>query len=250
MVRSSSVRMFRRRLAGIIGAIGLVGCAACQRPTADAPAAGVVSGKTVVASIRAEPRSFNRYTTRDLTGVVIGYLTHSSLVRINRQTDRLEPELAEAWDLLPDRLTYRLKLRHGVQFSDSHPFSSADVVFSFAAIYDPDAGGSPGRYPAGARQAADRQGRVRQCHHRTFPVTVFTGTTDPRRRSHLSPTSSRASVEGWHICVRLGTVDTAVRACRPRALRVAALRAGAAPRLRPQSSLLAPRCGWPRVTGG
>ena len=94
--------MFRRRLARITGVIGLVGCAACQRPSAGALAAGAVSGKTVVASIRAEPRSFNRYTTRDLTGVVIGYLTHSSLVRINRQTDRLEPELAEAWDLLPD----------------------------------------------------------------------------------------------------------------------------------------------------
>jgi peptide/nickel transport system substrate-binding protein len=93
-----------------------------------------------VASIRAEPRSFNRYTTRDLTGLVIGFLSQASLVRINRQTDRLEPELAEQWDLLPDDLTYRLKLRHGVQFSDGHPFSSDDVVFSFGAIYAPDAG--------------------------------------------------------------------------------------------------------------
>jgi peptide/nickel transport system substrate-binding protein len=133
--------MFRRRLARIAGAIALVGCAACQRPSADASAAGAGSEKTVVASIRAEPRSFNRYTTRDLTSVVIGYLSHAALVRINRQTDELEPELAETWELLPDGLTYRLKLRHRVLFSDGHPFSSDDVVFSFAAIYDPDAGG-------------------------------------------------------------------------------------------------------------
>ena len=91
---------------------------------------------TLVASIRAEPRSFNRYVARDLTTAVITYLTHSALVRINRVTNQLEPELAESWELLPDQRTYRIRLRPDVRFSDGIPFTAADVVFSFQAAYD------------------------------------------------------------------------------------------------------------------
>jgi peptide/nickel transport system substrate-binding protein len=91
---------------------------------------------TLVASIRAEPRSFNRYTARDLSTSVLTYLTHGSLVRVNRVTNQLEPELAESWELLPDRRTYRLRLRRNVRFSDGAPFAAEDVVFSFDAIYD------------------------------------------------------------------------------------------------------------------
>jgi peptide/nickel transport system substrate-binding protein len=91
---------------------------------------------TLVASIRAEPRSFNRYIARDLSTTVLTLLMHDSLVRINRVTNELEPDLAERWDLLPDGRTYRLHLRPGVRFSDGTPFSAEDVVFSFRAIYD------------------------------------------------------------------------------------------------------------------
>ncbi len=101
-----------------------------------AGASGPPAGETLVASIRGEPRSFNRYTARDLTTVVITFLTQAGLVRIDHTTNRLEPELAESWELLPDHLTYRLKLRPGLRFSDGEPFSSDDVVFSFRAIYD------------------------------------------------------------------------------------------------------------------
>ena len=91
---------------------------------------------TLVASIRAEPRSFNRYVTRDLSTTVLTYLMHETLVRIDRVTDQLQPELAERWELLPDRQTYRVWLRPDVRFSDGTPLSSDDVVFSFRALYD------------------------------------------------------------------------------------------------------------------
>jgi peptide/nickel transport system substrate-binding protein len=116
-------------------ALVLLLCAGCRRPAVTVPHS-FASGGTIVASLRAEPRSFNRYVTRDLTSDVIAYLSHSALVRVNRRTQRLDPELAESWELLPDGVTYRLKLRRDVQFSDGAPFSSADVVFSFRAIYD------------------------------------------------------------------------------------------------------------------
>jgi len=95
----------------------------------------------LVASIRAEPRSFNRYATRDLSSDVVARLLHASLVRVDRTTDRVEPELADHWELLPDGVTYRVALRPGLRFSDGAPFSAADVEFSFHAVYSE--GGSP-----------------------------------------------------------------------------------------------------------
>lgn len=91
---------------------------------------------TLVASIRSEPQSFNRYISRDFSSTVLTYLLHESLVRINRSTNQLEPALAEEWHLLDDQRTYRLSLRRNVQFSDGTAFSADDVVFSFRAIYD------------------------------------------------------------------------------------------------------------------
>lgn len=95
---------------------------------------------TLIASIRAEPRSFNRYTSRDLSSSVLTYLMHGALVRVNRSTNQLEPELAERWELLGDQQTYRIQLRPHLRFSDGSPFSSDDVVFSFKAIYDQGVG--------------------------------------------------------------------------------------------------------------
>jgi peptide/nickel transport system substrate-binding protein len=95
---------------------------------------------TLVASIRAEPRSFNRYTARDLTTTVLTFLMHAALVRVDHVTNQLEPELAESWELLADQRTYRLRLRPNLRFSDGMPFSADDVVFSFRAIYNAGTG--------------------------------------------------------------------------------------------------------------
>lgn len=91
---------------------------------------------TLVASLRAEPRSFNRYVARDFSTVVVTLLLHDALVRINRVTNEIEPALAESWQLLDDGRTYRLRLRTGIRFSDGAPFSADDVAFSFHAIFD------------------------------------------------------------------------------------------------------------------
>ncbi len=96
-----------------------------------------VQGGHLVATIRAEPRSFNRYTSRDFVSEVISFLTQARLVRVNRQTQQVEPSLAESWSCTPDARSCTLNLRKGVSFSDGAPFTSADVLFAFQAIYDP-----------------------------------------------------------------------------------------------------------------
>jgi peptide/nickel transport system substrate-binding protein len=132
----------RPRVAGMLAAVIIVvgvitlGLAAMRYGPSEPFRSAPRAADTLVASIRAEPRSFNRYMARDLTTAVITFLTQSALVRINRATNQLEPDLAESWELLPDRRTYRIRLRSGLRFSDGVPFSAEDVVFSFRAVYD------------------------------------------------------------------------------------------------------------------
>ncbi len=66
-------------------------------------------------------------------------LTQGKLVRINPATQEVEPSLAEKWETSPDGRTYSLTLREGLAWSDGVPFTSADVLFSLQAVYDPKA---------------------------------------------------------------------------------------------------------------
>jgi peptide/nickel transport system substrate-binding protein len=95
-------------------------------------------GGQVVASLRAEPRTFNRLVASDQTTETIAMLMQGRLVRINRSTFELEPWLAERWESSDDGRTHTLHLRPGVVWSDGTPFTSADVLFSLRAAYDPN----------------------------------------------------------------------------------------------------------------
>ncbi len=116
--------------------------AACRSREQQGPAKPHV--KALVSSVRAEPRTFNRYAGRDSILEIVTCLTQARLVRIDRRTQELEPWLAESWTMSADGLTYTLKLRQGVKFSDGVPFTSADVTFAFKAIYDEKTGSALG----------------------------------------------------------------------------------------------------------
>ncbi len=113
-------------------------------PGADRAAGATVPGRggSLVASMRSEPTRYNRYVDTGPATEVLSLLTHGRLVRINRATDELEPWLAESWTSSSDGLTHTLKLRSGVRFSDGEPFTSADVLFTIRALYDPDVNSS------------------------------------------------------------------------------------------------------------
>ena len=93
-------------------------------------------GGQIVASSRAEPRSFNRLVSGDQTSDTLATLMQGRLVRINRSTFELEPWLAERWESNNDGQTHTLHIRPGVVWSDGVPFTSADVLFSLKAVYD------------------------------------------------------------------------------------------------------------------
>jgi len=105
------------------------------------PSSASASGGAIVASLRGEPRSFNRYQMQDSGTELVNLLTNARLVRVNRATQVVEPWLADSWETSPDGLHLTLKLHPHTTFSDGYPFSADDVVFSFEAAYDEKAAG-------------------------------------------------------------------------------------------------------------
>ncbi|MEX1127078.1 MAG: ABC transporter substrate-binding protein [Vicinamibacterales bacterium] len=106
-----------------------------RRPAPDSPAD--TSGGRLIASLRSEPARYNRYVEGSAAADLVSLLTDGRLVRVNRATDVVEPALAERWAQSDDGLTFTLTLRRDVRFSDGAPFTSADVLFSARALYDP-----------------------------------------------------------------------------------------------------------------
>jgi peptide/nickel transport system substrate-binding protein len=100
---------------------------------------GASRGGAIVASIRTEPRSFNRLVARDTSTALVAILTQSKLVRVNQATQEVEPGLAESWTISGDGRRATLKLRKDVNFSDGHPFTADDVLFTFEAAYNREA---------------------------------------------------------------------------------------------------------------
>ncbi len=93
--------------------------------------------RSLTASLRSEPTSYNRYVEGTAASDVVSLLTDARLVRLNRETDVIEPALAERWTQSADGLSYTFTLRRDVRFSDGAPFTSADVLFTAKVLYDP-----------------------------------------------------------------------------------------------------------------
>ncbi|HYV73104.1 MAG TPA: ABC transporter substrate-binding protein [Candidatus Binatia bacterium] len=87
--------------------------------------------------LHSDPKTFNPALVADPDSETIRYLTGGVLVRLNRQTQQLEPELATAWKVSKDGKTITFQLRQGVRFSDGTPFGAQDVQFTMTVLMDP-----------------------------------------------------------------------------------------------------------------
>src|SRR5215472_3516574 len=87
--------------------------------------------------LRSEPKTFDPLKVEDDASAAIRYLTGGVLVRLNRQTQALEPGLATSWKVSKDSREITFKLRGGVSFSDGTPFSAEDVAYTVQQLMDP-----------------------------------------------------------------------------------------------------------------
>jgi peptide/nickel transport system substrate-binding protein len=87
--------------------------------------------------LRTEPKTFDPLKVEDDASGAIRYLTGGVLVRINRQTQELEPGLAVSWKVSKDGRQISFRLRSGISFSDGTPFSAEDVAYTVQQLMDP-----------------------------------------------------------------------------------------------------------------
>ena len=161
------------------GVIAVVSWRSCAPDPNDNAGEIVVSevatrGGTLTASLRSEPRSFNRLIEASFPADLYSILTGAKLIRVNRATGAIETGLAERWTTSADNLTHTLTLREGMTWSDGTPLTSADVLFSFRAVYDPKVDSSV----AGAMRVKGQPLQVTAPDARTVVVT-FPSTYGP-----------------------------------------------------------------------
>ena len=88
--------------------------------------------------LHGEPKTFNPLLVEDDSSETIRYLTGGVLIRVNRKTQELEPELAVSWKVTEGGRKISFQLRPGVSFSDGTPFSAEDVAFTMRSLLDPN----------------------------------------------------------------------------------------------------------------
>jgi peptide/nickel transport system substrate-binding protein len=107
--------------------------------TVDKPAprtAGTRGGR-IVLRLTSPPNTFNYLMAADEAGLVATlYLLGSRLVSFDHSTLEFTPGLAESWTMGDDGRTVDIVLRDGLKFSDGHPLTTDDVIFTLQAIYD------------------------------------------------------------------------------------------------------------------
>lgn len=83
-----------------------------------------------------DPRSLDPALSTDVpTGRAVGYL-FDGLTRFDPEA-KVEPGLAERWDVTPDGITYTFHLRRGVTFHDGSPFTARNVAHSWERALNP-----------------------------------------------------------------------------------------------------------------
>jgi len=95
-------------------------------------------GGTVIMATRAQVQGFDALTTKvaNRETTMAGALVFSSFFTLNEKGESV-PDLATSLEGSPDGLTWRLKLRSGLKFSNGAPYTSSDVVHHFKRLLDP-----------------------------------------------------------------------------------------------------------------
>jgi peptide/nickel transport system substrate-binding protein len=125
-MRPQMARTYGKALANIVMCLGFL--------TAQVAAQ---AGGELNFCLRTEPKTFDPLKVEDESSAAIRYLTGGVLVRVNRQTQELEPELAQSWKVSKDGRQITFRLRTGLSFSDGTPFSAGDVAYTVQQLMDP-----------------------------------------------------------------------------------------------------------------
>lgn len=103
-------------------------------------------GGTLIVALDGDPPGMNPGITTSIPTQLLGGQAYNTLIRLDHDL-KVQPELAEKWDIARDGMTYTFFLRKDVKWHDGKPFTSADVKYSMLEISR--------KYNGIARQALD-----------------------------------------------------------------------------------------------
>src|SRR3954451_125630 len=120
----------------------LLSCGAPPKPAATSPGAKIeprtngTRGGKITYRLTAPPSTLNYLMAKDEAGLTASFfMLMSRLAEFDHSTQKFVPGLAQSWTT-NDCQTYDVKLRDGLQFSDGHPLTADDVIFSLTAMLD------------------------------------------------------------------------------------------------------------------
>nr|WP_233222631.1 ABC transporter substrate-binding protein [Chroococcidiopsis sp. CCALA 051] len=87
----------------------------------------------IVARVPGDPQTFN-YALNQSSPNVFGFL-YEGLITENGETGKLEPALAESWEISEDNLKIVFTLKPNLKWSDGEPLTVDDIVFTYNDIY-------------------------------------------------------------------------------------------------------------------
>ncbi len=96
---------------------------------------GVKGGRFVLAVLN-DPKTFNPFMSNETSSSDVTGRLYTGLAQYDNVRQEPVPALAKSWTVSQDGRTWTWHLRRGARFSDGHPITSADVLFSFAVAYD------------------------------------------------------------------------------------------------------------------
>jgi peptide/nickel transport system substrate-binding protein len=82
--------------------------------------------------------TLNPLLSQDLYATMIQAKVIESLGTYDYDTLQMTPLLAKSWKVAPDGLSATVQLRDGVVFSDGHPMTADDVIFTYDITMDPN----------------------------------------------------------------------------------------------------------------
>ncbi len=94
-------------------------------------------GGTLIQGTIGEPSNLIPAIASDGASSAINGLVYNGLVRYDKDLN-IEGELAHSWEISDDGRTITFHLREGVRWHDGTPFTSADVLFTYQLLVDPD----------------------------------------------------------------------------------------------------------------
>lgn len=85
--------------------------------------------------ILSDPKTFNPVLAGDKTSADVGRMLFDGLVSENPITGKIEPALAESWEISDDKLETIYTLRPNLKWSDGHLLTVDDILFTYNQLY-------------------------------------------------------------------------------------------------------------------